>query len=327
MKSFRTRIRTRHAAAATAAGLSLLVTAAGAQTVKDDDAIEHCDKPIGSLALYEPQDEVMQALSRFQLKSPTQLIRMMVQQSNCFRVVERGMAMRNIMQERELASSGQLQGASNVGGGQMRTADYVMTPSVLFSEGNAGGVGGAVGGLLGRRSPMLGAVAGGLKFKEAQTTLVVADTRTTEQVAAAEGKARKKDFAIGVLAFAGGAAGGVGGYTNTNEGKVIAASFLDNYNKIVRSMRADPAMQRVAAAGGAGAAAPKAGAVYAEGDVVSPKIANVKVLAGPSESARPVGVVGKTDELVATGEEKDGFLKVQGGAVEGWVKKTLVRKP
>jgi hypothetical protein len=319
MRSFRT--STRHAAA----GLSLLAASAGAQTVKDDGAIEHCDRPIGTLAVYEPQDEVMQALGRFQLQSPTQLIRMMVQKSNCFRVVERGMAMRTIMQERDLAASGQLQSASNVGGGQMRTADFVMTPSVLFSEGNAGGVGGAVGGLLGRRSAVLGAVAGGLKFKEAQTTLVVADTRTTEQVAAAEGKARKKDFAVGVLGFAGGAVGGLGGYTNTNEGKVVAASFLDNYNKIVQAMRADPGLQRAAAAGAA-AAAPKAGAVYAEGDVLVPKIANVKLHASPADGARQVGVLGKADELVATGEEKDGFVRVQGGAADGWVKKALVRR-
>lgn len=309
------------------AGLSLLAGAgAGAQTIKNDGDVEHCDKPIGSLALYEPQDQVMQALARFQLQSPTQLIRMMVQKSGCFRVVERGMAMRNIMQERDLAQSGQLQTASNVGGGQMRTADFVMTPSVLFSEGNAGGIGGAVGGMLGRRSPVLGAVAGGVKFKEAQTTLVVADTRTTEQVAAAEGKARKKDFAGGVLGFAGGAVGGLGGYTNTNEGKVIAASFLDNYNQVVRAMRADPALQRVAAAGGAAAAAPKAGAVFNEGDVVLPKIANVKLYAAPSETSRAVATLGRDEELVASGEEKGGFMKVQGGASEGWIKKALVRK-
>ena len=33
-----------------------------------------------------------------------------------------------------------------MGGGQMVAADFVLTPSVVFSEDNAGGVGGAVGG-------------------------------------------------------------------------------------------------------------------------------------------------------------------------------------
>ena len=307
--------------------LPLVAASAGAQTVSEGASeLEKCDRPIGSLAVYEPQDEVMQALSRFNLQSPTGLIRMMVQKSNCFRVVERGMALRTLQQERALGQGGQLQSGSNMGGGQMRAADYVLTPAVLFSEGNAGGVGGAVGGLLGRRHAMLGAVAGGLKFKEAQTNMTVVDVRTSEQVVSAEGKARKKDFALGVIGYAGGAAGGVGGYTNTNEGKVIAASLLDNYNQVVRSMRADPALMRVADAGGAAAAAPKAGAVFNEGDVLLPKIAGVKLLAAAADGSRPVATLARTDELVASGEEKAGFVKVQGGAGEGWVKKALVRK-
>ena len=34
----------------------------------------------------------------------------------------------------------------------------------------------------------------------------------------------------------------------------------------------------------------------------------------------------KGDELVFLGEEKDGYVKVQGSSAEGWVKKTLVSK-
>ena len=40
-----------------------------------------------------------------------------------------------------------------MGGGQMVSADFVLTPAVVFSENNAGGLGGAVAGLLGRRNP------------------------------------------------------------------------------------------------------------------------------------------------------------------------------
>jgi hypothetical protein len=47
--------------------------------------------------------------------------------------------MRNIQQERGLAESGMLQQDSNMGGGQMVTADFVMTPDVIFKDGNAGG--------------------------------------------------------------------------------------------------------------------------------------------------------------------------------------------
>src|SRR5919106_4048180 len=98
--------------------------------------------------------------------------------------------MQNMMQERALADSGKLRQSSNVGGGQMVAADFVLTPNVVFSEGNAGGVGGAVGGLFRRASPVVGAVAGGLKFKEAQTSMLLADARSGVQVGAAEGSTR-----------------------------------------------------------------------------------------------------------------------------------------
>ena len=84
----------------------------------------------------------------------------------------------------------------------MVAADYVLTPAVVFSEGNAGGVGGGlggVGGLFGRGGRFVGAVgggiAGGLKFKEAQTTMLVADARSGIQVAASE-DASKADFDV-----------------------------------------------------------------------------------------------------------------------------------
>ena len=249
------------------------------------DELTRCAQPYGTLAVVEPQNEVLRALARYDLQSPTSLIRMMVQQSNCFLVVERGRAMQNLMQERELAASGQLQQGENVGGGQMRAADFVMTPEVIFSEDNAGGVGGAIGGLLGRRNRVVGAIAGGLKFKEAQTSLLVSDTRSGIQVAAAEGKARKTDFSLGMLGFGGGGGMAVGGYTNTNEGKVIAASFLDNYNAIVAAVQSSPHVQQLGAGGGETV---QAGAVYAAGDLLTPKIDNVKLHASPSSSAADV---------------------------------------
>jgi len=291
--------------------------------------LERCDKPMGAMAVVEPQDYVMMALSRYNLQSPVGLIRMMIQQSNCFIVVERGAGMQNMMQERALAGGGELRGGSNVGGGQMVAADFIMTPAVVFSEGNAGGVGGALGGLLGGRSAVIGAIAGGLKFKEAQTSMLVADARSGVQVAAAEGSSKKADLALGGLVIGGGAGGGVGGYGNTNEGKIIAASFADNYNNIVRVIRNDPNLQRdvgslaqEAAAGGS----TKAGAVYNEGDVLYPKIAGVKLLGSAGEAGKAIATLAKGDEMIYMGEEQDGYLKVESGSGSGWVKKILVAK-
>jgi hypothetical protein len=308
-------------------GGSVVQGSAGTGGSTGDKNLEHCDKPMGAMAVVEPQDFIIASLRRYNLGSPTGLIRLMIQQSNCFIVVERGVGLQNAMQERQLQQGGQLRADSNVGGGQIVTADFILTPAVVFAENNAGGVGGAVvGGLFGRTA---GAIAGGLKFKEAQTSMLVADARSTVQVAAAEGSTRKADLGVGGL-FAGGGGGvAAGGYGNTNEGKIIAAALMDNYNNIVRTVRNDATLQRSvgtlaqeAAAGGQR----QAGAVFAEGDVIAPKIAGVKILAQPADTAKEIGTLGRADEMVVIGKEQNGFINVQGANGAGWVKIVLVSK-
>lgn len=303
---------------------------AGPSGSQGDAGQEHCDKPMGAMAVVEPQDYVSQSLSRYGLQSPTGLIRMMIQQSNCFLVVERGIGMQNMMQERALSESGELRQNSNMGGGQMVSADFVLTPAVVFSENDSGGVGGALGGLIGgNKGRLIGAVAGGVKFKEAQTSMLVADARSGVQVAAAEGSAKKADLRLGVGLFSGsaGAAGGLGGYTNTNEGKMLAASLMDNYNNIVRSVRGNPSLQRdVGSLADEAGRKTKGGAVFNEGDTIVPKIGNLKLFAQASDSSKAVATLSKGDEMIFMGEEKDGYLKVESGSGSGWVKKVLVTR-
>jgi hypothetical protein len=302
--------------------------AAGTSGSAGDSGIEKCDKPMGAMAVVEPQDIVVQSLTQFGLQSPVPLIRMMIQQSNCFLVVERGVGMQNMMQERQLSQSGQSRAGSNMGGGQMVTADFILTPNVVFSEGNAGGIGGALGGVLSRSNPLLGVVAGGLKFKEAQTSMLLADARSGLQVAAAEGSTKKADLRLGGALFGSGGFGAVGGYGNTNEGKIIAAAFMDNYNKIVGVVRNDESLQRdVGTLKQEAGKKTVAGEVFNEGDVVVPKIANVKLLKSPADGAAAAATLTRGEELVVVGEEKNGFLNVQGGAATGWVKKVLVTRP
>jgi Curli production assembly/transport component CsgG len=311
-------------------GGSAIQGAAGTQGSKGAKGLEHCDKPMGAVAVVEPQDQILTYLHSYNLQSPVGLIRMMIQQSNCFIVVERGVGMRNAMQERALAASGELRQNSNVGGGQMVTADFVLTPSVAFSENNAAGVGGAVSGLFGRHAAAVGSIAGGLKFKEAQTSMLLADARSTVQVAAAEGSTRKADMNLGAGLFGAGYGGSAGGYGNTNEGKIIAAAFLDNYNTIVSVVRGDPTLQRSvgsltqeAAAGGQ----TKAGAAsFIEGDVLVAKIGNVKLLSAPKDDASPVATLGRGEELVVIGAVENGFVNVQGANGSGWVKSILMSK-
>jgi hypothetical protein len=307
-------------------GGSVVKGAAGTDGSAGDKGLEHCDRPMGAMAVVEPQSEVLTALSRYRLSSPVGLIRLMIQQSNCFIVVERGTGLQNMMQERALASGGQTRQNSNIGGGQMVAADFILTPSVAFEESNAGGLGGAVGGLFG---PKAGAVAGALKFKEAQTSMLVADSRSGVQVAAAEGSTKKADLRLGGALLGGSAGAAAGGYGNTNEGKMIAAAFMDNYNNVVTAVRNDPSLQRnvgtlkqEAASGGA----TKAGAVFSEGDILVSKIANVRLLAEPSETAKVLATLGRGDEVVVIGSEKDGYVNVQGAAASGWLRTVLVQK-
>jgi hypothetical protein len=304
----------------------LLLSVPATGTAQDQKELQKCDKPVGTLAVNEPQSQYMAIFQRYQLGSPASLLRIMAQQSNCFVVLERGVGMQNMQQERALARSGEMQQDANMGGGMMKAADFVLTAAILVDNPNAGGAGAAVGGLLGRR---IGGLAGGLKFKEAETSILVSDARTSVQVASGQGKARQTDFSLGALSWGGGLAAAGGGYTNTAEGKVIAASYLDNYNNIVTTMKANPELMARAdkfKAAGLSGADVKTGATYAEGDVLVPKIDNIKLLAEAKDGAKVVATLKGTSKMVFMGTEENGFLKVQGSDAEGWVKKSLVKK-
>jgi curli biogenesis system outer membrane secretion channel CsgG len=310
----------------TALALVALLTVTAAVRAEDGSEVQKCPKKLGVLTVAEPQNG-WGYLQQYGLGSPGQLLRMMVQQSGCFDVVERGQGMQNIQEERALAHSGELRAESNVGQGQMQAADFVMTPAIQVASNNSGGLGGAVGGLLGHFAPGVGAVAGGLKFKEASTSILVSDVRSTIQVAAAEGKAQKTDFAVSGWGWGGGAVGSLGGYTNTPEGKIIAASLLDNYNRIVLQIRDNTSLIRTSsAAGDANAAASThAEAPQQAGQLMVAKIANVKVYDGPSRDGHVVATLTKSDELVASGEAKNGFIQVDAARFSGWVQRTLVQ--
>ncbi len=290
--------------------------------------LEKCDAPKGTLAVVEPQSQVVANLSRYGLGSPTSVIRLLIQQSNCFQVVERGAGMQNMMQERALAQGGEMQSGSNVGKGQMVAADFLVTPSVVFTDNNAGGVGGGLLSSLGSAGRLAGALVGGVKFKQAQTSMLLVDSRSGIQVAAAEGSAEKTDFALGGALFGSGGSGGMGGYTSTAEGKVVAASFIDNWNNIVRNIRNNPSL--IQAKAGPAAQANAANSVQANaaaaGDVMRPKIAGVKVLRSPQDGAPELQSLARTDEVLFLGEEQNGFVKVTSARGDGWVKKILLSK-
>ncbi len=217
-------------------GMSVSGGAAGGSSQGGKNNLEHCDAPLGTVGIHEDQrsDWYYYYQSRYsQLGSTIPLLRLIIQQSNCLVIVERGRSMRDMSRERELMQSGELRGGSNFGKGQMVAADFTIEPSIQFSQKGTGGAGVAIGGLFGN---VVGGLMGSMKSNEAQTTLLMIDNRSGVQVAAATGTAKNWDFGGGGAGFFGMFAG-AGAYSNTPEGKVITAAFVDAYNNMIKALR------------------------------------------------------------------------------------------
>ncbi len=222
-------------------GMTVTGAAGGETSQNANSQLEHCNETLGTLAVHEDQaaDWWHYYRSHYpQLGSTVPVLRMMIQQSNCFVVVERGRSMANMKQERQLMDSGEMRKGSNFGKGQMVAADYTMDPSITFSQKGTGGMGGAIGGLVpGIGGLVAGAVAGGVSSNESSTTLLLIDNRSGVQVSSSVGSAKNFDFNVfgGMFGGLGGTAGG--GFSNTPEGKIITAAFADSYNQMVRALR------------------------------------------------------------------------------------------
>jgi len=210
--------------------------AAGANATHTNVQLETCDVAMGTVSLVENQTAGWYTIltDYYRLPSTSQLLRLMIQQSNCFVVVERGRTgMYAMGRERALMGSGEMRGGSDMGKGQIVASDYALSPEIIFSQPNARGG----GGLLGIATAVLGILVGEGQTHEISTLLTLVDTRSGVQVSIAEGSAANTDFG-GFVGVAGRSAGGtLGGYTNTAEGKVIAAAFMDGYNQMVRALR------------------------------------------------------------------------------------------
>jgi curli biogenesis system outer membrane secretion channel CsgG len=213
-------------------------SAGGAAAQNVNAKLGRCDKPSGTIALVEDQglDWYRAYVTQYRLTSTTPVLRLLIQQSNCFIVVERGRAMANMQQERALQNSGEMRQNSNFGKGQMVAADYSLTPEVLMSARGTSGLGGALGGLGGRLG-VLGAIAGGISTNEAAVMLTLVGNRSGVQVAAAEGSSSNTDFNLGAVLVGSSGFGGAGGYTNTPQGKVVTAAFTDAYNNIIGAVK------------------------------------------------------------------------------------------
>ena len=209
----------------------------GAQRTQDAQMaqIPRCARSLGTVTLADGQSDYWREL---QLSPPQSLLRVVIQRSGCFTLVDRGMGMSVAQRERELASGGDLQRGSNVGGGQVRAADFVLVGEIASQNANSGGsaLAGLAGAAIGGRA---GAIVGGLRTRrmEANTVLSLTNVRTSETAAVTEGYASKSDLSWGLGAggFGAGALGG-GSYENTEIGRIVSQAFIQAYTDMVMQM-------------------------------------------------------------------------------------------
>lgn len=216
----------------------------GGMGVDETTEVPRCDRPLGTIALVEersaasPTDGLpagMAALIRMaeaqnggsQRVDPLPLLKLLVAQSGCFQIVDRGEGFDALQRERQLAAGGSVAGANNQA--TLKAADYLLQAKVLYSDNDSGGSGGGLGSMF----------PGGLGFKQkvkaSQTMLTLVEVKTGIQQAVATGSARKKDLSIiggGILTNAG--VGALGGnYTSTDMGKITSLAMLDALRKLM----------------------------------------------------------------------------------------------
>ncbi|QKS00045.1 SH3 domain-containing protein [Sphingomonas sp. CL5.1] len=235
---------------AAGSAIALLASSADAQKLAKESAgqrlqeqtandVPHCSRKLGTISIVDGDDP--RPWTQYSLAAPSKLLKVLVQRSGCFNLVDRGSGLQAAQLERNIGSDLGLQRRSNVGQGQIKAADYVLVAEIQGANSNVSGGGGvgAIGGLIGGR---FGALAGGLRSKkmEANTVLSITNVRTTETIATAEGYAAKNNLTFGAGGgsgfFGGGIAAVGGGYDNTDIGRIVTLSFIQAYSKMVNEL-------------------------------------------------------------------------------------------
>ncbi|MEA1082817.1 MAG: SH3 domain-containing protein [Sphingomonas sp.] len=197
--------------------------------------VPHCVRKLGTLSIADGDDPHW--WTQYNLAPPSKLLKVLVQRSGCFNLVDRGTGLNAAQIERNIGGNLGLQRGANVGQGQIKAADYVMVAEIQGANSNVSGngVAGVAGGLLGGA---VGGLIGGLKSKkmEANTVLSLTNVRTTETLATEEGYAAKNNLAFGGGGFLSVAGAAGGGYDNTEIGRIVTLSFIQAYSKMVTGL-------------------------------------------------------------------------------------------
>lgn len=222
--------------ATTAEGQKLAKESSG-QRLQQQTAAEvpHCTRKLGTLSIADGDDP--RWWTQYNLAAPSKLLKVLVQRSGCFNLVDRGTGLNAAQIERNIGSNLGMQRGANVGQGQIKAADYVLVAEIQGANSNVSG-GGAVAGIGGLIGGHVGGLLGGLKSKklEANTVLSLTNVRTTETIATEEGYAAKNNLSFGGGGFLAVAGAAGGGYDNTEIGRIVTLSFIQAYTKMVGSL-------------------------------------------------------------------------------------------
>jgi hypothetical protein len=211
--------------------------AAGSTSVGANEKLEKCDKPLGVVRIQEDRNADWYRYYYGRLGSTAPLLNLLIMQSNCFVVVERGTGDRSITDETRRARGDEARESGTRGKGQQVVADYLLKPEIVLKQrgGEGGGLLGIGAGLLDKAGLALGKV--GFSSNEAGTVLTLVDIRSTVRLLASEGYSKNRDIRVAGLVFGGGGLAAGSAYSRTDEGKVITAAFFDAYNKLVIGLR------------------------------------------------------------------------------------------
>lgn len=212
--------------------------AAGGTSANANPELERCDTPLGTLAVDDGRDKEWFASFGQASKVTTiePLIRLAVQQSNCFVITSVGSTKAESRMSaitKKQRNSGEFRAGSRQQKGQRVAADYYLEPAIIIDEDPTGRMAAGLGGLFGGVGALLG---GAMEGKASVVTLTLFDIRSGVQLSISEGNATATNFGAVLGAF-GGVGGGLGGFSRTPEGKATVAAFMDAYNNMVVSLR------------------------------------------------------------------------------------------
>ncbi|WP_375055594.1 hypothetical protein [Zobellella sp. DQSA1] len=215
-------------------------SAGGSTSAGANPELERCDRSLGTIAMDDGRnaDWYGRFGSATQVTSIEPLLRLAVQQSNCFVITAIGNQQLDSNLSRitdQQRNSGEYRAGSNQHKGQRVAADYFLEPKIIIDNDSVGGLGAALGGLFGNST--VAGLAGAMQSKASVVTLSLFDIRSSVQISISEGSATATNYGAAIAGLTGNVASGLGGFSRTPEGKATVAAFNDAWNKMIVSLK------------------------------------------------------------------------------------------